>query len=184
VYQGNTSSLKSGVSAEQQQRPQSAQANPADTAFHMDQTLRLLRIYNDKSSWGEDFGFNMGSAAYEHRHGASTSPVTTLFRDDKQLQAFEEQSDDVVLQQLMQWTAQLLQRMLKATEHATLEARGELKAAVKDLVEERAQYVPHRCSTPWFDRVGLNLEHVCIRLSPLNEGSNIYYTVGQQNWNL
>ena len=56
-----------------------------------------------------------------------------------ELQAFEEQSDDAVLQQLMQWTAQLLQRMLRAAEGATRSARVDLEAAVRELIEERKQ---------------------------------------------
>lgn len=43
------------------------------------------------------------------------------------------------MEQLMHWTAQILQRMLKAAERATLEARGDLEAAVKELAEERKQ---------------------------------------------
>lgn len=104
----------------------------------MDQTLKTIRI-TATSPQANTAG--LSSPLRSPHQGASVSPVKALFCDDLQLQSYGEQSDAAVLQQLMQWTAQLLQRMLQAAEGATREARGDLEAAVKELVDERKQYV-------------------------------------------
>jgi hypothetical protein len=87
-------------------------------------------------------GTHASSPTRDQQRSGADSPVRLLFSDDRQLQDCEEQSDAAVLQQLVQWTAQVLQRLLRAAESATWKARGDLRAAVDALVEERNQYVP------------------------------------------
>ena len=120
------------------QGQQGCAAALGEAARNMGHTLSTLGISTETSPLKPTKA--VGYLARQHEQGgAPVSPVKALFCDDLQLQAVGEQSEAVVLHQLMQWTAQLLQRMLRAAEGATRGARADLEAAVQELVEERKQ---------------------------------------------
>jgi chemotaxis protein histidine kinase CheA len=66
------------------------------------------------------------------------TPVMELFCDDRRLRSTQEQSDSAVMQQLLQWTQHLLQRMHTATEAAGASAKAQLLERLGKLRDERA----------------------------------------------